>query len=232
MNPFLDVTLAASNHLVKQADWAPRSLQPYAGAIIQFNIVVGDKPSTSFVRITDQGFFEKAPRDFDQPTAAQSNSPQSSSPQSSSPQSDSSQPSLVLPRIQPRAVLTTPLKIDLLGTWSRDGFAGLMREVRIEGDAELAATLGRLAKELRWDAEEDLSRLVGDIAAHRMANGAKDFFANAKKFMDEGRETFVRRAVAPEGSLIAEVELTQFKGQLRALRDDLDRLEQRVSLLP
>lgn len=204
LNPFLDVVLAASNHLIKQADWAPRSLQPYAGAMIQFNILLGDNPTSSFVRITDAGYFEKAPRN-----------------------ADPSQP-----EVPPRAILTTPLKVDLLGTWSRDGFAGLMREVRIEGDAELAATLGRLAKELRWDAEEDLSRLVGDIAAHRMANGAKDFFANAKKFLQEGREAFVHRAVAPDGSLIAENELTGFKAQLRVLRDDLDRLEQRVGLLP
>ncbi len=204
LNPFLDVALAASNHLIKQADWAPRSLQPYAGAMIQFNILLGDNPTSSFVRITDAGYFEKAPRN--------------------------SEPSQ--PEVQPRAILTTPLKVDLLGTWSRDGFAGLMREVRIEGDAELAATLGRLAKELRWDAEEDLSRLVGDIAAHRMANGAKDFFANAKKFLNEGREAFVHRAVAPDGSLIAENELASFKAQLRVLRDDLDRLEQRVGLLP
>jgi ubiquinone biosynthesis accessory factor UbiJ len=204
LNPFLDVALAASNHLIKQADWAPRSLQPYAGAMIQFNILLGDNPTTSFVRITDAGYFEKAPRNADP----------------------------FQPEVQPRAILTTPLKVDLLGTWSRDGFAGLMREVRIDGDAELAATLGRLAKELRWDAEEDLSRLVGDIAAHRMASGAKDFFANAKKFMQEGREAFVQRAVAPDGSLIAENELVSFKAQLRVLRDDLDRLEQRVSLLP
>jgi ubiquinone biosynthesis accessory factor UbiJ len=201
LNPFLDVALAASNHLIKQADWAPRSLQPYAGALIQFNIVVGNNPTSTLVRITDAGYFEKAPRDAASGQAA----------------------------VQPRAILTTPIKADLLGTWSRDGVAGLMREVRIEGDAELAATLGRLAKELRWDAEEDLSRLVGDIAAHRLANGAKDFFANAKKFMQEGRETFVRRAVSPEGSLIAENELAAFKAQLRVLRDDLDRLEQRVA---
>jgi ubiquinone biosynthesis accessory factor UbiJ len=213
LNPFLDVALAASNHLIKQADWAPRSLQPYAGAIIQFNILVGEKPTSSFVRITDTGYFEKAPGDFNQSAelSTEINPPQI--------------------KFQPRAVLTTPLKFDLLGTWSRDGFAGLMREVRIEGDAELAATLGRLAKELRWDAEEDLSRLVGDIAAHRMASGAKDFFANAKKLMQEGRETFVRRAVAPDGSLVAETELAGFKAQLRVLRDDLDRLEQRVGLL-
>jgi ubiquinone biosynthesis accessory factor UbiJ len=204
LNPLLDVALAASNHLIKQADWAPRSLQPYAGAMIQFNILLGDNPTSSFVRITDAGYFEKAPRN-----------------------ADPSQP-----EVQPRAILTTPLKVDLLGIWSRDGFAGLMREVRIEGDAELAATLGRLAKELRWDAEEDLSRLVGDIVAHRMANGAKDFFVNAKKFLQEGREAFVHRAVAPDGSLIAENELASFKAQLRVLRDDLDRLEQRVGLLP
>src|SRR3569832_2402520 len=39
--------------------------------------------------------------------------------------------------------------------------------VRIEGDADFANTVSQLSRTLRWDAEEDLSRMVGDIAVMR-----------------------------------------------------------------
>ena len=45
--------------------------------------------------------------------------------------------------------------------------------VKIEGDVQLAAELGWLAENLKWDFEEDLSRVLGDIPAHVIADGAK-----------------------------------------------------------
>lgn len=38
--------------------------------------------------------------------------------------------------------------------------------VEIEGDADLAAVFAWLGENLRWDYEEDLSRIVGDAPAH------------------------------------------------------------------
>ena len=44
---------------------------------------------------------------------------------------------------------------------------------RISGSAELAECLGFVFRNLRWGAENDLSRLVGDIAARRLVAGGK-----------------------------------------------------------
>ena len=44
----------------------------------------------------------------------------------------------------------------------------LTADIRISGNAELADTLGFVLRKLRWDGEEALSRLIGDIAAHRI----------------------------------------------------------------
>jgi ubiquinone biosynthesis protein UbiJ len=38
--------------------------------------------------------------------------------------------------------------------------------VRIEGDVQLAAEVNWLVDHVRWDMEEDLSRLMGDAPAH------------------------------------------------------------------
>ena len=68
----------------------------------------------------------------------------------------------------------------------QSAIAGKPPPVKIEGDVQLAAELGWLAENLRWDFEEDLSRVVGDIPAHAMADAArrvgqavKTFLANA-----------------------------------------------------
>ena len=43
----------------------------------------------------------------------------------------------------------------------------------MQGDAEFAQEVSFLARNLTWDVEEDLSRVVGDIAAHRIVQGAR-----------------------------------------------------------
>jgi ubiquinone biosynthesis protein UbiJ len=45
--------------------------------------------------------------------------------------------------------------------------------IRIEGDVQLAAEVNWLIDHVRWDPEEDLARLVGDAAAHTLAQTAK-----------------------------------------------------------
>lgn len=48
------------------------------------------------------------------------------------------------------------------------GIEGLLREVRVEGNAEFATELSFVLKHLDWDLEAALAPIVGDIAAHRM----------------------------------------------------------------
>lgn len=46
-------------------------------------------------------------------------------------------------------------------------------KVRIEGDVQLAAEINWLTDHVRWDAEEDLARLIGDAPAHTLAQAAR-----------------------------------------------------------
>ncbi len=45
--------------------------------------------------------------------------------------------------------------------------------IEMQGDAPLAAEVAFLLRHLRWDYEEDLAKVVGDIAAHRIAGTAR-----------------------------------------------------------
>ena len=55
--------------------------------------------------------------------------------------------------------------------------------VRIEGDVQLATEVSWLVDHLRWDVEEDLSRLIGDAPAHALAEAARGIAAALRRFI-------------------------------------------------
>jgi ubiquinone biosynthesis protein UbiJ len=59
---------------------------------------------------------------------------------------------------------------------------GQKPSMRVEGDVMLAAELNWLVDHVRWDAEEDLSRLVGDAWAHKLVGLAKRVFKALSEF--------------------------------------------------
>ncbi len=78
--------------------------------------------------------------------------------------------------------------------------AGKSPPVKIEGDVQLAAELGWLAENLRWDAEEDLSRVLGDIPAHALADAGRRLLAALKPFLAGGPLAPGGRAQAAPGA--------------------------------
>lgn len=131
--------------------------------------------------------------------------------------------------VEPGVTLSLPLSA-LPGLVGGDANKA-MNAVRIEGNAELADTLGFVFRNLRWDAEEDLSRLFGDIVAHRMILGAgslRQMHARAWAGLTGNLAEYLaeeQRALVTHGALAA------LADELRALRDDLARLDKRVGRL-
>jgi ubiquinone biosynthesis protein UbiJ len=106
-----------------------------------------------------------------------------------------------------------------------------MRTVVIDGNAQLAQEVLHLARHLRWDAEEDLSRLVGDAAAHHVAGLARDFAAWQLDAARRLAESFVEYA-QEEGRLLApRAGYAAHGADLARLRDALERLEKRIERL-
>jgi len=60
--------------------------------------------------------------------------------------------------------------------------------VRVEGDVQLAAEVNWLADHVRWDMEEDLSRIVGDAPAHMMAEAGRSFAKAIEQFVGKRRD--------------------------------------------
>lgn len=117
--------------------------------------------------------------------------------------------------------------------WTRF-FAGnraAAREFAKDGDAALAADLLFVAEHAEWDVEEDLSRVVGDIAAHRIATTSRaamdwqrkareNFAANVGEYLSEERRLVVARA-----------EFESFAKDVAALREQVEQLEARIARL-
>ena len=85
-----------------------------------------------------------------------------------------------------------------------------------------------LVRHLRWEPEEDLSRLVGDIAAHRIVALARDFAAWQADAARRLAENLVEYAVAEKRVLVQRSELESLADAAARLRDAVERLEKRV----
>lgn len=104
----------------------------------------------------------------------------------------------------------------------------LMGAVDISGNARLATEILALLRYLRWDVEEDLSRIFGDVIAHRMVGTARDFAAWQADAAKRLAENAMEYAVEERRMLVSRAEFEGFAAGVSKLRDDLARLEQRI----
>jgi ubiquinone biosynthesis protein UbiJ len=64
---------------------------------------------------------------------------------------------------------------------------GRRPSTRIEGDTELAADLAWLSEHLRWDAEHDLARVLGDLPARTLVTAGRAVLAGLRGFVARAR---------------------------------------------
>jgi ubiquinone biosynthesis accessory factor UbiJ len=102
--------------------------------------------------------------------------------------------------------------------------------VHIEGDAEVAHGFSELLKQARPDLEEELSRIVGDVAAHQIGNLARsmlDFGRRAQTTLAQNVAEYLQE----EGRDVpTRTEADEFIAGVDRLRDDVDRLEASLRL--
>lgn len=129
-----------------------------------------------------------------------------------------------------RATLTLTLGAEALPAILR-GEDHFMRAVGVSGNARLADEVLFLFRHLRWDAEEDLSKLFGDALAHRVAGTARDFAAWQKEAARRLAEGLMEYAVEEKRLLVRRGELEQLGREVSRLRDALERLAKRIERL-
>jgi ubiquinone biosynthesis protein UbiJ len=100
--------------------------------------------------------------------------------------------------------------------------------VTISGDADFARTISELANELRWELEEELAPWVGDIAAVRIANAARQFLGMAKSTAQNLAENMAEYWLEENPTLLYRRAGDDFAAEVARLRDDVERLSKRV----
>jgi ubiquinone biosynthesis protein UbiJ len=103
--------------------------------------------------------------------------------------------------------------------------------VKIEGDADFANTISQVSQSLRWEAEEDLSKFVGDIAATRIVGGAQAAVASAKSLHRSITENLAEYFLEENPMLMRPQAVAAFTDEVTRLRDDVARLAKRIEKL-
>jgi ubiquinone biosynthesis protein UbiJ len=105
------------------------------------------------------------------------------------------------------------------------------RKAEVEGDTELAAVIARLAANLRWDVEEDLSKVFGDIAARRMAGTARVAAAWPRQAAIELATNVAEYLTEETHTLVTPLQAEGFVSDVDQLRDAVERLDKRIERL-
>ncbi|RZL41056.1 MAG: hypothetical protein EOP72_09385 [Variovorax sp.] len=90
---------------------------------------------------------------------------------------------------------TSPLKL------ANATLRGDKPSVRIVGDVQLAAEVNWLVDHVRWDVEDDLARVIGDVPAHTIGNVARRVAAALRQFVDKASGGRVRPGAAATGGM-------------------------------
>jgi ubiquinone biosynthesis protein UbiJ len=105
------------------------------------------------------------------------------------------------------------------------------REIGITGDTDFAAAIHHVTRNLRWDVEEDLSRVFGDIAAHRMAETGRTFQRWGEQAVENTGRAFAEYWTEEQPLIAGARDLEEFGRTVDQLRDDAARLEKRIEHL-
>jgi len=103
--------------------------------------------------------------------------------------------------------------------------------VQIDGDADFANTVSQLSEGLRWEAEHDLSRWIGDMAAARVVGGARSVLQGAKATRQKLAENLAEYFLDERPLLVRPQAVADFSAAVAQLRDDAERLAKRIEKL-
>jgi len=195
------------NHVLAGEPWASAELAKHAGKAIALEMPFG----RFAVQINNNGLLEAA-RQADAST----------------------QP--------PDREMLSPVRTALVLTISSQALSTLLtsggpirentfKSVTIAGDADLAQLLGRLAGQLRWEYEEDLSKLIGDAPAHFAVAQGKKIASTGKAAGRDLLENTVEYLSEEKKVLLNQRDFAIHKNQLMELRDSVERLDKRIALL-
>lgn len=191
--------LLALNHLLQQADWARQRLQPFAGHKARLTL---DTPVAALL----------APLVL--------------------PFSITEQGLFALVKVDGEAEPTFEVELFLPADTAMRALTGgleeAMKDAHISGSAGFAEALGFVLRNLRWDAEADAARVMGDIAAHRLVSSGEKALAWQKESATRLVANVQEYLLIEQPLLVSQAALDEFHADVIELSRDLDALEKRL----
>ena len=100
--------------------------------------------------------------------------------------------------------------------------------VKIDGDTHLVTELSKVLRNMRWDIEEDLSHVTGDIAAFKIGEFSKKTFSEMKQQSINTAEMLSEFWQEEKPILAKKRHVDQFNADVDTLKSDVARLEKKL----
>jgi ubiquinone biosynthesis protein UbiJ len=127
--------------------------------------------------------------------------------------------------------VTLAVPASSLPLFLQGGQAALLKHVKIDGDAEFAAVIAKLAERLRWEPEEDLAALIGDGPAYRAAGVARALTGQARRTGRNLAESVAEYWLDEKPQLVRHAALDDLSTGIVHAREALERVEKRLERL-
>jgi ubiquinone biosynthesis protein UbiJ len=103
--------------------------------------------------------------------------------------------------------------------------------IHIEGSADVAQAFSDLFSAARPDFEEELSRVIGDVAAHQVGNAARALLSFGRRAAGTFAQNIAEYLQEEGRDVPARAEAEEFHAGVDGVRDDVERLEARLAVL-
>jgi ubiquinone biosynthesis protein UbiJ len=203
MSPTISVACKALNHLIAQEPWAQKLLFQHQAKVIMVDTPIREV----YLQIFD-GFLSPYPVEHS---------------------SEIQEKELDQEIIQPSVTFT--ISQSALWAYMSGGKIAALKHIKIAGDVDLAADLNRLANDLHWEVEEDLSKILGDALSTKVTKASKQFLQNGQSAFKDLQTNIKAYLVNEKNVLVDQQHFTNYKAEIRVLRDDIDRMEKRIERL-
>ena len=128
----------------------------------------------------------------------------------------------------PDAIVTIPPSL-LLRLIAKDESANL--KINIEGDTHLAAELAKVLTNMRWDYEDDLSQLIGDVPANKMGEFSRQTTKTIKDTTTNLAEMLSEYWQEETPMIAKKRHVEEFNAGVDCLRADVARFEKKLQKL-
>lgn len=186
LKPFISQFL---QHITSQNNWSRNHLTPFAGKVLQFNII----PIRAKFIILEDGSLGVPP--------------------------DHAIADAII-RIPPSLVIRLMANDD-----------SAKMQIKIDGDTHLASEVSKVLQHMRWDIEDDLSKVIGDIPANKVIAVAKESTHVLKKQSINLAEMLKEYWQEEKPVLAKQWQINQFNANVDNLHSDVNRLEKKLNKL-